>query len=135
MNAPVTRTTGAHDTDADVEFTVTISGKPLAEMAPETLTALQAVIELAREQALATLAGKALPAPSLQLIDRLRLAIVRWDERAKAEKAADEGLMFAPGSREEAAAADAFRSANYAFEDAFNLAIPLFEKEYPNGHG
>jgi hypothetical protein len=108
----------------DVEFTVTISGQPLVEMAPETRAALMAMIELAREQATAYLAGRALPAPSLQLVDRLRTAIARWDDLARAQAQAER-----IGDRQDV------KPAREAFEDAFNLAIPLFEKEYPHGHG
>lgn len=108
----------------DVEWTVTIHGQPLAEMAPATREALLKLMELAREQAEAILIGTAVPAPSLKLIDRMRGAIAGWDTLAKAEAVAQGG---------EAADVARERAAREAFEDAFNLVIGQFEKEYPNG--
>lgn len=59
------------------------------------------------------------PALSASTASRLAIAIKRWDELAKAEKAQPTG--------------EDFNQAVDAFEDAFNILIARFEKEFPNG--
>lgn len=59
----------------------------------------------------------------------MRNAIVRWDALAKAEKAVRRAIEIGDFTD----VPDDLVARREAFEDAFNILIHQFEKEYPNG--
>lgn len=89
---------------------------------------LQELMDRAKSAALDVLDGLAEPVPvRASVAARLQIAIDRWDQLARAEK------LAAHSPVQDDALTGAHRAAKEAFEDAFNILITCFEKEFPRG--
>jgi hypothetical protein len=114
----------------EVEWTVTITGQPLGEMKPETRDALLQLMEAARAQAEAMLVAAEAAPVTASLAASIAVAVRCWDARAKALKHSAQLNVDSQAALE---AQRVFQAADEAFEDAFNILVTRFEKEFPNG--
>jgi len=69
--------------------------------------------------------------PPASIVDGLATAIRRWGELTKAESARNAGEEA--GTAETVDLREAHWTAYERFEDAFNILIARFEKEFPHG--
>lgn len=120
--------------EVELEFEVTIVPHgPVHLLSGDGRLALGELMSRGQAAALAALAGTP-PIPAT-LAARLQVAIDRWDALAKAEKALKLGFRrpHGPEQQDLQAPAAAYDTAKEAFEDAFNVLINRFEKEFPHG--
>lgn len=127
MNAPFAIVPAVEPAEVELDFEVTIVPRgPVHLLSDDGRTALAELMTGAQTVALAALAGETPPLPA-SLAARVQIAIDRWDAQAKAEKADRHSPV------QDDALAAAHRVAKEAFEDAFNILINRFEKEFPRG--
>ncbi len=121
--------------EIELEFEVTIVPRgPVHLLSEDGRSALTELMARGQAAALAALAGATAPL-SATLATKLQIAVDRWDALAKAERAlkAASPESVRPRQHDQPAPAAAFDAAKEAFEDAFNILINRFEKEFPHG--